>query len=218
LVWYGTAAVGGTGLSAAPVPSTSAAGLTDYYVSQRSTASGCEGPRAKITVTVKSNPAKPSIALDVDGSTLVSSASAGNQWYRDGAEIAGATSQRYKPVTSGNHSVRSTVDGCTGPMSDNYSYTVTGLLDLGNGRYIKLYPNPLPDGSLLTVDWSLGSTVRSLRLTIRDNNGREVLRRLLDRRPSALKISGSVGVYHLEFRWTEGGRNEVRVMSVWVSG
>lgn len=218
LIWYGTSVTGGTGSPTAPVPSTSAVGLTDYYVSQRNTASGCEGPRAKVTVTVKSTPAKPSIALDVDGSTLVSSASSGNQWYRDGAEIASATAQRYKPVTSGNHSVRSTVDGCTGPLSDNYSYTVTGLLDLGNGRYIRLYPNPLPDGSMLTVDWSLGSTVRSLRVTVRDNNGREVSRHLLDIRPAGLKISGSAGFYHLEFRWTAGGRNEVRVMSVWVSG
>jgi PKD repeat protein len=218
LVWYGISAVGGTGSSTAPVPSTSAAGLTDFYVSQRNTANSCEGPRAKITVTVKSSPAKPSIALDVDGSTLVSSALAGNQWYRDGAEIVGATLQRYKPTSNGNYTVRSSLDGCTGPLSVAYPFTVTGLLDLGNGRYIRLYPNPLLEGSLLMVDWLLGSMVRSLRVTVRDNNGREVASHQLDRRSSALKIFGGAGIYYLEFRWKEGGRSNVRVMSVWVSG
>lgn len=218
LVWYGTSAVGGTGSSTAPVPSTAVAGLTDYYVSQRNTANGCEGPRAKISVMVKPTPAKPLIALDGDGVTLVSSTPTGNQWFRDALEISGATAQRYKPSVSGIYTVRSTENGCTGPLSDAYPFTVTGILDLGNGRFIKLYPNPLPRGSLLTIDWSLGTTVRSLSVTVRDNQGREVSKHLFEKRPAALKISGAAGVYHLELRWIEGGRNEVRVMSVWVNG
>jgi hypothetical protein len=216
LVWYGMSASGGTGSMTAPVPSTSAAGLTDYYVSQRNAATGCEGPRAKVSVTVKATPVKPGISLDNDGATLVSSAVAGNQWYRDGVELAGAIAQRYKPLSSGNYTVRSTVDGCAGPLSDAYPFTVTGLLDLGNGRYIKLYPNPIPGNQLLNVDWSLGALVNQVRVTVRDNNGREVSRHVLDRRVGRIRIGGSAGVYHLEFRWMEAGRSEVRVMSVWV--
>jgi gliding motility-associated-like protein len=48
LKWYTTAS-GGTGNTNAPIPSTAVAGTTNYYVSQTS---GCESPRAEITVTV----------------------------------------------------------------------------------------------------------------------------------------------------------------------
>jgi hypothetical protein len=154
--------------------------------------------------------------LDNDGATLVSSAVAGNQWYRDGVELAGAIAQRYKPLSSGNYTVRSIVEGCAGPLSDAYPFTVTGLLDLGNGRYIKLYPNPIPGNQLLNVDWSLGALVKQVRVTVRDNNGREVSRHVLDRREGRIRIGGSAGAYHLEFRWVDAGRNEVRLMSVWV--
>ena len=53
LRWY-TAATGGSGSPAAPVPSTATVGSTIYYVSQ--TTSCGEGPRASITVTVKPGP------------------------------------------------------------------------------------------------------------------------------------------------------------------
>jgi hypothetical protein len=49
LLWY-TAATGGTGNSASPTPSTTAAGSIAYYVSQ--TAAACESPRTTITVNV----------------------------------------------------------------------------------------------------------------------------------------------------------------------
>jgi hypothetical protein len=50
--WY-TVATGGTALSATPVPSTTAIGTTDYFATQ-TTAAGCEGARAKLSVTVAS--------------------------------------------------------------------------------------------------------------------------------------------------------------------
>ncbi|MBC6988655.1 T9SS type A sorting domain-containing protein [Hymenobacter sp. BT491] len=49
LLWY-TAATGGTGSSTAPIPSTATVGTKSYYVSQ--TTNGCEGPRAKLDVTI----------------------------------------------------------------------------------------------------------------------------------------------------------------------
>lgn len=93
---------------------------------------------------------------------------------------------------------------------------MTGLLDLGNGLYIKLYPNPLPGNQLLNVDWSLSALLKQLRVIVRDNTGRELSRHVMDRREGRIRIGGNAGVYHLEFRWVEAGRNEVRVMSVWM--
>jgi hypothetical protein len=133
-------------------------------------------------------------------------------------EIAGITAQRYTPLSSESYTVRFTVDGCAGALSDAYAFAVTGLLDLGNGRYIILYPYTLPEVSFLTFDRWLGSTVRTLRVRVKYNNGREVSRQLLNRCPSALKISTKSGVYHLELRWAEGVKSVVRVMSAWASG
>ncbi len=61
LSWYGTNATGGTASSTPPIPSASATGTTDYYVSQVS-AEGCESARSKITVTVNALPAAPVVS------------------------------------------------------------------------------------------------------------------------------------------------------------
>jgi PKD repeat protein len=54
-LWY-TVATGGTGTSTAPIPSTTAAGTTTWFVSQLDTATGCESNRATQLVTVKPTP------------------------------------------------------------------------------------------------------------------------------------------------------------------
>jgi len=54
LIWY-TSALGGIGSSTTPVPSTTNAGITNFYVSQ--SIAGCESPRATITVNVFESPA-----------------------------------------------------------------------------------------------------------------------------------------------------------------
>jgi|GEM_PF-1113790 len=61
LLWYGTSASGGTSTVTAPVPGTSSATVTDYYVSQKNPITGCESARAKISVTVTARPATPTI-------------------------------------------------------------------------------------------------------------------------------------------------------------
>jgi gliding motility-associated-like protein len=48
LLWY-TAATGGVGVTAAPVPSTAVVGMQSWYVSQTN---GCESPRAEVDVVV----------------------------------------------------------------------------------------------------------------------------------------------------------------------
>ncbi|MEO8771581.1 MAG: PKD domain-containing protein [Ferruginibacter sp.] len=55
LIWYTTAS-GGTGTATAPIPTTTSTGTFLFYVSQVNTASGCEGPRALITVIVNPSP------------------------------------------------------------------------------------------------------------------------------------------------------------------
>ncbi|MBS1742396.1 MAG: gliding motility-associated C-terminal domain-containing protein, partial [Bacteroidetes bacterium] len=62
LLWY-SSATGGTGSATVPVPSSSTAGTTTYYVSQLN--NGCEGPRAAITVTVNPTPQFPDQPLRI---------------------------------------------------------------------------------------------------------------------------------------------------------
>jgi gliding motility-associated-like protein len=64
LQWY-TNAIGGTGISIAPIPSTTTVGITAYYVSQSATASNCESPRAQINVQVTPSPVIPIITTPI---------------------------------------------------------------------------------------------------------------------------------------------------------
>ncbi|GAB4035370.1 Ig-like domain-containing protein [Spirosoma gilvum] len=128
LTWYGTASSGGTPSSVSPVPSTSIAGQTTYYVSQK--VDGCEGPRAGLTVTVNNIPAAPSATTSlsycqgVNAPALTASGS-GLKWYT--TETGGiGNGTAITPTTSSTGStiyyVSQTVSGCE---SQRTAITVT---------------------------------------------------------------------------------------------
>ncbi len=100
LKWY-TVATGGTALAAAPTPSTGTSGSTIYYVSQ-STAAGCEGARAAITVVVNPAPAAPTTApvsycQNTTAVAVTATATSGNtiKWY---TTATGGTALAAPPV------------------------------------------------------------------------------------------------------------------------
>lgn len=171
LLWY-TVATGGTGSATAPSPSTTAPGNVDYYVSQVTTAGSCEGPRAKLTVTVNATPPTPTIVRD-GTNNLVSSALTGNLWYKEGVALSD-TGQKYKPTTAGNYSVKTTLNGCTSNMSAAYYYLVTAIVTLSNNQYLKIYPNPVREN--FRIDYKLDGQFQ-LRLKMYDLNGKLILTR-----------------------------------------
>lgn len=61
LQWFGTNAAGGNTLSSPNVPSTTQAGIQNYFVSQKSIITGCESPRAKINIKINPIPGLPII-------------------------------------------------------------------------------------------------------------------------------------------------------------
>ncbi|MFV8321402.1 T9SS type B sorting domain-containing protein [Flavobacterium sp. LB3P21] len=76
LNWY-TISTGGPSSATSPTPSTATVGTTKYYVSQTITATGCEGPRAEISVIINPLPIVKDVEiiqcdtdLIVDGRTL----------------------------------------------------------------------------------------------------------------------------------------------------
>ena len=128
LLWY-TVATGGTGSTTAPTPSTSTAGNTNYYVSQVTTATGCEGSRTTIQVVVNPLPSAPGVTSPVvycqnaTASALTASAGTGNSllWYTVSTGGTGNTSAP-TPSTSTVGSTtwyvsQVTAAGCEGPRS-----------------------------------------------------------------------------------------------------
>ena len=93
LLWY-TSAAGGTGSATAPIPVTTTAGSTNYYVSQ--TTGICEGPRALITVNVNALPAAPTVTSPIAycqnaTATALTATGTGLVWYNIATGGTGAT-------------------------------------------------------------------------------------------------------------------------------
>ena len=101
LLWY-TTATAGTGNATAPTPSTATAAVTTYYVSQTTT--GCESPRAAITVTVNATPAAPIASTPIaycQGATATALTATGTniKWYTV-ATLGTASTTAPIPVTT----------------------------------------------------------------------------------------------------------------------
>lgn len=101
LNWYGTNPTSGTAGSA-PTPSTTATGVTTYYVSQ--TLDGCESQRTSLAVTVNAVPAAPTVTpagpycQNISAAPLQASG-ANLKWYGTSATDGTATNQATTPST-----------------------------------------------------------------------------------------------------------------------
>jgi hypothetical protein len=89
-----------------------------------------------------STPPTPQITLN--GTTLHSNATIGNQWYNESGIINGAVNQDYQPIVSGNYFVKVTNNSCESDTSNHISVTISGIENpLMNS--VKVYPNPFND-------------------------------------------------------------------------
>ncbi len=94
----------------------------------------------QVTIAVHPVPGTP--VLIQDGDRLISDLPAGNIWFFDGIEIAGAEGQEYSPEKSGEYFVKVLSEkGCLSEPSNTISFTVSSSLILGT-RDIHVYPNP----------------------------------------------------------------------------
>ena len=116
-----------------------------FYVSVVN-ALGCEGERvAAVAQIINFDDA----AITEGDNTLSSNFTSGNQWFKDGVAIAGATSQTFKPEETGLYKVEVTIGACT--TSAERVFTVTGLEDEAFEGLMIAYPNPVKDELLLEV-------------------------------------------------------------------
>ncbi|GAB3727399.1 hypothetical protein GCM10027594_09380 [Hymenobacter agri] len=103
------------------------------------------------SVLVRVLPAAAAATITRSGAVLTSSYATGNQWYRDGLPIAGATGRTYTAVASGSYTVQTTVSSaggsCLAPMSAAQAVVLSTLSALP-GTTLSIVPNPTPDGRL----------------------------------------------------------------------
>ncbi|HZY82857.1 MAG TPA: choice-of-anchor tandem repeat GloVer-containing protein [Cyclobacteriaceae bacterium] len=113
---YGAAIDGATGQTFTATASGS------YTV--RVTSGGCESLTSKnVLIDFCTSPAKPTVSVS-ETNVLTSSASSGNQWYKDGNPIDGATAQTYTPTVSGSYTVIISAGTCVSQPSDAKSITI----------------------------------------------------------------------------------------------
>jgi minor extracellular serine protease Vpr len=120
-------------------------------------------------VTVNPNPPVPTITKNAD--TLISSAITGNQWYKNGTIISGATGQKYTLTSSGNYKVVVTsTHGCSSE-SAVMNTSPTSISNIENQTGISIYPNPASQQLNIKFD----NSFKNLSYTIYDNSGKIVL-------------------------------------------
>lgn len=169
-------------LSVTQAGSYQAAGVQDGQVSPLSVA---------VAVTAVPNPPKPSITANA--ATLQSSANAGNEWFRNGTAVAGATAATLEAKQSGAYTVRTTVNGCS-TTSDPFVFTLTDRPL--TAQSFRIYPNP--SSGTFRFDWPEAAEAR---LAVSDTRGRTLhreTRRLTPNAPNELTLNGlKPGLYLL---------------------
>jgi len=152
-----------------------------YFVSVVN-AAGCEGER----VAVKANVTiLDPVTLSGEGTTLISSYATGNQWYRDGVALEGATTNKIEAVESGLYTVEVTSGDCK--VSASREVTITGseagLSGLGT---VTIYPNPTQRKALVRVK----TTNKDVTATLINASGVDLEER---------ELKGEGGVKEAEF-------------------
>lgn len=181
---------------------------TGTYTLATTAPGGCTST-STLAVSVRPRPATPTVQVSSVGGvfTLTSSAATGNQWYRNGQLVPGATGPSYVVSTAaqfGNYTVVTTsAGGCSslpsGPL------VVTASARAQATAAFELYPNPTPDGRVwvqrrrgapatqLAVHNVLGETVRSIALPASDGNAQALDLRKLPAGIYVLLIAGPDG-------------------------
>jgi outer membrane protein assembly factor BamB len=101
---------------------------------------GCTTSSDLVTVSKLPIPATPNIIRAQNGN-LLSNYNSGNKWYKDNNLLTDTTSFLV-PKGVGNYSLQTSQNGCISQMSTSYYYVVTNVVQLENGQYINLNPNP----------------------------------------------------------------------------
>ena len=148
---------------------------TYYTTTSSSWSDWCSSSSNPLTVSVTAGPSAPTITAGgpttfCSGGSVVltSSQSTGNQWYKNGAIIPGATNSTYTVTTAGDYTVTYTNAGCTSPQSSIITITTSQTPVITAGG-----PTTFCSGGSVTltssvgtnISWSNGATTPSITVT-----------------------------------------------------
>ncbi|RYY20666.1 MAG: T9SS type A sorting domain-containing protein [Cytophagaceae bacterium] len=192
-----------------------------YVVTNTLAASGgCAAVASTATLTIAAAPATPTLTTTgtpATGITLTSSAATGNQFYRNGVAISGATGQTYL-VNSGSQNGAYTVTvtnaaGCS-VTSAAVAVTVTAATPTAAATSLTVYPTPTRDG-LLTL--ALSGYREAVQVAVLNTLGQRVYETTVSgtalTQYQTLNLSGlATGVYLLQARTASGGLELRRIV------
>ncbi len=104
-----------------------------------SNACGNGAPSPPLEITVTQIPATPEIHLQ--GNMLFSNTLTGNQWFKNGIKITGATGSTHLVVEEGEYWDKVTINSCESDTSNHIYVIITGIEE-HQSEGITLYPNP----------------------------------------------------------------------------
>jgi hypothetical protein len=150
-------------------------------------AAGCDST-ARLHLTINARPSAPSVTISeglatfcAGGSVVLASDSAnGNQWYRNGSLLNGATAATYSATTSGNYTATFTAQsGCESVQSNGIVVTVNPLPTLSgslaetvtSGTVFNYTPASATAGT--TFNWTRAAVagISNLAASVSDNIG-----------------------------------------------
>lgn len=148
-----------------------------------STGLGCEYLTYGNILVYNFTPPETVSIMTADNNKLVSSAEEGNQWFKDGQPIGGATEQVYEVVESGDYSVEVYFDGCL-VASEKLTFQITGIEE--PEPEISVYPNPVENRLTVILPEKLADNLRAI--SVHDARGG----RILDHESHPDLLSGNV--------------------------
>lgn len=139
------------------------------------------------------NPAKPSIKLD--GVLLTSSSPIGNQWYKDGVSIVGATNPTLTVEEPGKYTVQVSAENCVSALSDEKIIIITGIESAND--LIRVFPNPVEE--ILVVEIASLKSTLPISLTLYDAIGRTIFIESIQSKITTINTSSyQTGLYVLK--------------------
>jgi hypothetical protein len=172
---------------------------------------GCTGEQSEaIQVVVNEIPEQPRTYLY--GIRLWSSSTTGNQWYKNGQLIEGATDEVFTPGRMGMYQVKVTKNSCESPLSAPVQFIIGASSEVGIDEYIKIFPNPVGADGLVNLHWKLNDAPGGLTVHFRNIIGQDLGNVKVLSNMSQLKLPDVAGVYVIEVRWGKENRKVFELM------
>ena len=170
---------------------------------------GCHSNRIQVTGVVNALPAVPTISQNFN--TLSSSSPTGNQWYFNGAIMAGQTGQVLVITQTGNYTVVVTdANGCSS-ASSIFPVTTIGVKEIAGNSY-SVFPNPTSGN--ITIKFANAINTNS-QIKITDAIGKTVFEEKIKTVSTEIKLNLQLpaGNYLMEIKTKDGvAREKIEVI------